>query len=215
MSPRAGRLSAAAALVLALVWALAACTRSPAGRPAAHPSSPPAPTASASPSAPAATASVGVSLGVTPGVSPSPSPSRGVAPTPTKSAAAGYVSLAAAQAYVQAQAEPGYPFSILAPDTTWRPSAVLHVLHGTPQGTASYGGDYYFFFANGNPVGKQYFTGAIGEGPVDPTTFSVTYKVYKPADAHCCPSGGQATVRFHWDGARLKPLDPLTGATQS
>ena len=161
---------------------------------------------------------MGVSLGVTPGVSPSPSPSpsRGATPTPTKAPAGGsYGTLAAAQAYVQAQAEPGYPFSLLAADTTWRPGAVLHVLHGTPQGTASYGGDYYFFFANGNPVGKQYFTGAVGETPVDSTTFAVTYKVYKPADAHCCPSGGQATVRFHWDGARLKPLDPLTGATQS
>ena len=214
MSPRGGRFSAAAALVPVLVWALAACTRSPAGHPAASASASASGSASPSSGAPAATASVGVSLGVTPGVSPSPS--RAATPAPTKPAAAGsYATLIAAQAYVQTQAEQGYPFSILAPDTTWRPSAVLHVLHGTPQGAAGTAGDYYFFFANGNPVGKQYFTVAVGETPVDSTTFSVTYKVYRPGDAHCCPSGGQATVRFHWDGAQLKALDPLTGATQS
>jgi predicted small lipoprotein YifL len=121
----------------------------------------------------------------------------------------------AAEAYAQGQAPAGFPFSFIAPDVTWANSATLHVLHATPQGSASYGGDYYFFFVNGTPVGKQLFTGAITSAAVDSTTFAVTYKVYKPGDAHCCPSGGQAQVRFHWDGVTLSPSGPMPGATQS
>jgi predicted small lipoprotein YifL len=121
----------------------------------------------------------------------------------------------AAEAYAQGQAPAGFPFSFIAPDVTWAPSATLHVLHATPQGSASYGGDYYFFFVNGTPVGKQFFTGAVTSAAVDSTTYAVTYKVYKPGDAHCCPSGGQSKVKFHWDGTKVSPLDPMPGTTQS
>jgi hypothetical protein len=31
-----------------------------------------------------------------------------------------------------------------------------------------------------------------------------------------CPTGGATTVRFHWDGSRLAPLDPVhTDALQA
>jgi len=123
--------------------------------------------------------------------------------------------MAAAEAYAQGQAPAGFPFSFIAPDATWAASATLHVLHATPQGSASYGGDYYFFFVTGTPVGKQFFTGAVTSAAVDSTTFAVTYKVYEPGNAHCCPSGGQSKVRFHWDGTKVSSLDPMPGTTQS
>lgn len=122
--------------------------------------------------------------------------------------------MSAAEAYAQAQAPAGFPFSFISPEVTWGNSTTLHVLHATPQGTGSYGGDYYFFFADGTHVGMQLFTGAVSSGAVDNVTYAVTYKVYVPGDAHCCPSGGQSRVRFHWDGTKLAPLDPTTGATQ-
>jgi hypothetical protein len=147
--------------------------------------------------------------------SPLPTPSASSAPTATKPAAGTYTSEAAAEAYVQTQADPGFPFTFLSPQSTWNPGATLHVLHATPQGTASYGGDYYFFFVSGNAVGRQVFAKSVGERLVDPTTFSVTYQVYVPGNPHCCPAGGQATVRLHWDGHQVRPLDPMTGATQS
>lgn len=102
-----------------------------------------------------------------------------------------------------------------APDQTWRPSAVLHVLHATGTGGADYQGDWYFFFAGGRLVGQHFFSHASAQSPVDEATFSVSYNVFQPGDPHCCPSGGQATVRFHWDGRRLTTLDPVPGAIQT
>ena len=122
----------------------------------------------------------------------------------------------AAEAYVQTQSDvAGSSFQFLGPDLTWRPAATLHVLRATPSTAASYGGDYYFFFVNGNPVSRQYFTGAMSEQGLDDTTFSVTYRVYHPGDPHCCPTGGTATVRFRWNGSAVVALDPMPGATQS
>jgi hypothetical protein len=122
----------------------------------------------------------------------------------------------AAEAYVQTQSDvAGSNFQFLGPDLTWRPSATLHVLRATPSTAASYGGDYYFFFVNGNPVSRQYFTGAMSEQGLDATTFSVTYRVFRPGDPHCCPTGGTSTVRFRWNGSAVVALDPMPGATQS
>ena len=102
-----------------------------------------------------------------------------------------------------------------APEATWRPQAVLHVLHASDAGGADAQGDWYFFFAGGRLVGQQFFSRASGQAAVDDSTFAVTYDVFRPGDPHCCPSGGQATVRFHWNGTRLAPLDPISGALQT
>ena len=102
-----------------------------------------------------------------------------------------------------------------APEQTWRPSAVLHVLHATGAGGADYQGDWFFFFVNGRLAGQQFFSHAAGQSPVDEATFSVTYSVFQPGDPHCCPSGGQTTVRFHWNGSRLITLDPVPGPIQT
>ena len=40
-------------------------------------------------------------------------------------------------------------------------------------------------------------------------TITVSYLIYKPRDALCCPSGGKQTVRYHWNGSRLVPFDPI------
>ena len=136
-------------------------------------------------------------------------------PSPT-TAPATLTTLAAAEAYVQTKAQDlaGAPFSFVGPDATWRPSATLHVLHATPTAAASSGGDYYFFFVAGRSVGQSTFTGYVSDATPDVVSFAVTYHVYKPGDAHCCPAGGTATTTFRWDGSQLTHT-AMTGATQS
>jgi hypothetical protein len=101
------------------------------------------------------------------------------------------------------------------PEVTWRSSATLHVLRATYATGASYGGDYYFFFVVGQAVGMQYFTASSTSMGIDDSTYAVTYAVYRSSDPHCCPTGGQTTVRFHWDGTSVTRLDPMPGPAQS
>jgi hypothetical protein len=101
------------------------------------------------------------------------------------------------------------------PDVTWRQSAVLHVIHASATGAADSPGDWYFFFVEGKFVGQRYFTRASSSAALDEATFAVTYAVFRQDDAHCCPSGGSATVRFRWQGGHLTALDPMPGPIQS
>lgn len=123
-----------------------------------------------------------------------------------------YSTMNAAVNYVENQVESAGSFSAIDPGATWQPAATLHVIHATPVGGASYGGDFYFFFVDGYYVGQEVFTSG-SPVPVDGATFAVSYQVYLPEDPHCCPTGGTNTVRFHWDGSQVVPLDPMPGAT--
>jgi hypothetical protein len=109
----------------------------------------------------------------------------------------------------------GNGLTAAAPEETWRPAATLHVIHATSANGADYQGDWYFFFVKGQLAGQQFFSRAAGQSPVDDSTFAVTYSVFQPGDPHCCASGGQATVRFRWNGSKLVTLDPMPGAIQT
>jgi len=146
---------------------------------------------------------------------PSPTVSRPPSASSTKGPAGGATTIQSAETYVQtASDQAGGPFQFIGADSTWRPAATLHVLHAVPAAAAGNGGDTYFFFVNGNLVGQFHFTGAVGERTPDATSFAVTYGVYKPGDPHCCPTGGNATTTFRWDGSKLVH-DPPPGATQN
>jgi hypothetical protein len=127
----------------------------------------------------------------------------------------GYTTIQSAEAYAQSKSDQaGGSLEFIGADSTWRTAATLHVLHAIPAAAAGNGGDYFFFFVNGNPVGEFHFTGAVGARALDATSFAVTYGVYKPGDPPCCPTGGNATVTFRWDGSKLVH-DPAPGATQN
>jgi hypothetical protein len=126
-----------------------------------------------------------------------------------------YPTLDDAEAYVMSQTPTGLPLQPVSPAGTWRDAAVLHVIHATPSTRASSGGDFFYFFVNGDPVGMEHFTLATASAGVNDTTYEITYAVYRPGDPHCCPTGGKATVRFRWEGAALTALDPMPGSTQS
>lgn len=131
-------------------------------------------------------------------------------PAPEPPAHGPYNTVGTAAAHVESQ-EGG--MTVIDPGTTWQPDAALHVIRGTPEGSASYGGDFYYFFVNGYQVGMENFTSAQSQSAVDGTTFAVTFNVFLPADPHCCPSGGLSTVQFHWDGGSLVTIGSMTGAT--
>ncbi len=99
------------------------------------------------------------------------------------------------------------------PAATWQPGSTLHVIHSTPAGGASYGGDFYFFFVNGYMVDEERFTSAQSAQAIDDLTFAVTFNVFLPADPHCCPSGGVSTVQFQWDGSSMATTGSMSGAT--
>lgn len=125
-----------------------------------------------------------------------------------------YMTQAQAVDYVESLGEPasGNHMVAVEPGSTWHVDAVLHAIRATVSGSASYAGDYYYFFANGYPVGQEYFTHGEPAPAPGADTFVVSFAVYNPGDPHCCPSGGTATVRFRWDGNSLRTLDPMTGA---
>jgi len=68
-----------------------------------------------------------------------------------------------------------------------------------------------FFF-----LGSRYLGTATEKPTPDVTlaystgsTVALNYGLFRPSDAQCCPSDGAATVRFHWSGTELVPLDPI------
>jgi hypothetical protein len=146
-----------------------------------------------------------------PASSSTPAPST----ASSQSAPGPYTTIQAAEAYLGDKGPGGLLLTAIMPAATWRPSAMLHVLHATYATGASYAGDYYFFFVDGQAVGMQYFTASSSSIGVDDSTYAITYAVYRSGDPHCCPAGGQTTVRFHWDGASLVRLDPMPGPAQA
>jgi hypothetical protein len=147
--------------------------------------------------------------------SPTASVTSTVSAASPNAASPPFTTIQSAEAYVQTQAgDAGGPFEFIGVDSTWRPAGTLHVIHATPTTSASYGGDYYFFFVNGTPVDRFSFTASVSEHAPDATSLTVTYHVFKPGDPHCCPTGGTAITTFQWDGSKLTH-DPAPGATQN
>lgn len=102
------------------------------------------------------------------------------------------------------------------PDTTrwWIGSRGLNAIVAT----ATRSGDGYahraFFFQNGRYLGtdaglpSRQIIQLWGDGE----TVALLYVLYRPSDPNCCPTGGGAIVRFHWNGRRLVALDRIPSA---
>ncbi len=75
--------------------------------------------------------------------------------------------------------------------------------------------DYVFFFLGDRYLGTDVASCSELSRAVssDGGTVRVEYPLYRDNDAGCCPSGGSAFVRFHWNGQRLAPLDPIPPLT--
>jgi hypothetical protein len=95
-------------------------------------------------------------------------------------------------------------------------SQTLRVL--TAARTGSAGGDQRaFFFVDDRYIGTDSSTPSaalkiVSQGE---TTVTLGYGMYRPHDSLCCPSGGEAKVRFQLDNGRLQALDPIPPAHAS
>lgn len=127
------------------------------------------------------------------------------APPATPNSDTGRYSLAAAEALVVAH---GYRPS---PTTTWTGASGLQVIIGTVLGSADGYDNLAFFFYDNHYLGTDSITGSANIQQLwsDDTTIALSYQLYNSQDPMCCPTGGSATVRYHWTGTHLIPLDPV------
>lgn len=100
------------------------------------------------------------------------------------------------------------------PDSTrsYKPRATLRVLVGTATGSADGHNQRAFFFVRRRYIGTDSAEPSANLAYVSQTrtTVRLSYGVYGPGSAQCCPSSHR-TVRFHWNGRRLVALDPVPG----
>ena len=87
----------------------------------------------------------------------------------------------------------------------------LFVITGYCTGSAGGFCQHAFFFYDNRYLGTD--TSSYDLGVSIQWTKSdeaeLSYPLYAPGDAHCCPSGGTRLVRFEWNGSAVVPLDPL------
>jgi hypothetical protein len=97
----------------------------------------------------------------------------------------------------------------------YHPSQTLGVLIGSRPGSESAYEQRAFFFVNGHYIGTDASepSGALHVAAQSDTEVTLAYGLYRKGDPACCPSGGQATVRFQLDNGRLMPLDPIPPAS--
>jgi hypothetical protein len=96
------------------------------------------------------------------------------------------------------------------PETTFADEG-LSFIKGVAPSVSGRGARFYFFI-DGRLAGTD------GDGSQDAdvvsndgTTISIRYVLYKSTDPGCCPTGGEAIVRFEQRGAEVVPIDPLPG----
>jgi LppP/LprE lipoprotein len=90
---------------------------------------------------------------------------------------------------------------------------------GVLVGTRSPSGDGYgqqaFFFVNGRYIGTDSTQPSAKLRVVEQqdTRVTLAYPLYRPHDALCCPSGGEARVTFELDNGRLTPQQQIPPAS--
>ncbi|MDX6643054.1 MAG: hypothetical protein QOD76_1016 [Solirubrobacteraceae bacterium] len=90
------------------------------------------------------------------------------------------------------------------------PRTTLRVLLGIKHGSGDGYAKRAFFFVGGRYIGTDTsdLSASMRIASQTDTTVGLTYALYGPRDALCCPHRF-ATVRYHWNGTRLVPLDPI------
>ena len=94
-------------------------------------------------------------------------------------------------------------------------SATLRVLLGIKHGSGDGYAKRAFFFVRDRYIGTDTsdLSASMRIASQSDTTIGLTYALYGPRDALCCPHRF-ATVRYHWNGRRLVPLDPIPSRTE-
>jgi hypothetical protein len=92
----------------------------------------------------------------------------------------------------------------------YKPGPTLRVLVGRPrQGMTP--GLRAFFFVKGRSIGNDALTGSLklDVGRQRDREVTLVYGLFAAGDKPCCPSGGDADVRFRWNGDELTPREPI------
>jgi hypothetical protein len=101
--------------------------------------------------------------------------------------------------------------------STYRPNQTLRVLIGTRTGSADGYNQRAFFFLDNHYIGTDSGQPSASLRVVSQsdTEVALAYALYRPHDSLCCPSGGNATVRFQLNNGQLVPLSPIPPASSS
>jgi LppP/LprE lipoprotein len=99
----------------------------------------------------------------------------------------------------------------------YHPNQTLRVLLGTRNGSAGAYDEQAFFFVNGRYIGTDSSKASATLSVVSQSDTEVTlaYPLYRSSDPVCCPSGGQARVRFQLNNGKLAALDPIPPASST
>jgi hypothetical protein len=95
--------------------------------------------------------------------------------------------------------------------TDYHAQQALEVLVGMHIGSGDGYGQQAFFFVNGRYIGTDASRPSatlrvVSQGDTEVT---LAYPLYRAHDPLCCPSGGQAQVRFQLNNGKLSALDPI------
>jgi hypothetical protein len=98
---------------------------------------------------------------------------------------------------------------------TWE-ATKLRVLLGVRTPSDSYD-QRAFFFLHNRYLGTdtKLPSARISLAAQANTTVTIEYILYRRRDPLSDPTGGSATVRYHWNGRRLVPMDPIPPAAWS
>lgn len=110
----------------------------------------------------------------------------------------------------------GYGFT--ASDTsTYSPEHTLRVLVGKRTGSSDGYSQQAFFFEDERYLGTDASapSAAIKVVSEGDTEVTLAYSLYRPSDSLCCPSGGEAKVRFQLNNGQLQALDQIPPASST
>ena len=170
----------------------------------------PSPATATSPTTPAATTTSSTTSEGGAGGTPAPTTTRS-APEPAFTEGSQPGGTAAAIAVLHTH---GY---VPEEPAQYHASQTLQVLVGRPASSGDGYGQRAFFFVDGRYIGTDSREPSatvriVSQGD---TEVALSYPLYHHSDPLCCPSGGQATVRFQLNNGRLVPLGTIPPTSRS
>jgi hypothetical protein len=98
---------------------------------------------------------------------------------------------------------------------TYRPGQTLKVLVGTKTGSADARIQHAFFFEGDRYLGTDTAdpSASMRVAAQSDTSVTLAYRLYRPRDPLCCPSGGERRVRFELDNGRLSPMGQIPSSS--
>ncbi|TMK40108.1 MAG: LppP/LprE family lipoprotein [Actinobacteria bacterium] len=167
-------------------------------------------TATAATGPTAATTATGPTAPSRPHTTPTAPSGAGTGGTPAPSTGGGAVAHGRSAA-IALVARQGY--SVTDP-STYRSDQTLRVLVGATGKKMTGRVQRAFFFVNDRYLGTD--TSAPSAGITvagqDDTSVTLSYRLFRPSDPLCCPSGGRRSVRFVLDNGELAPSRPIPPA---